>query len=327
MLDLDAEPMAINSALHASFPHGDGLRVPGTVDGFELAVRAVLGQQITVAAARTLGTRLVQAFGEPIETPIAGLDRLFPTPAAHRRRRAATRWASSASCGSGRRRLQALAREVACRPARAARRRRRARHARRAAGPARHRRLDRAVHRDACAALARCLSGRRRRAAEGARRARRAPAAEASQAWRPWRSYAVLRAWHSPRRAARRNRRGTARHILTDYAMKFKNTTHLQHPHRQPARRHHAGRHRQRPGRRLVRPAAPLARHAAAGRRDAEHPVLREAAAQLADYFAGQREHFDLPLDLSHGTALPAGRVAGAAAPSRAGRHHQLRRA
>jgi len=82
MFDLDAEPMAINSALHASFPFGDGLRVPGTVDGFELAVRAVLGQQITVAAARTLGTRLVQAFGEPIATPIEGLDRLFPTPAA-----------------------------------------------------------------------------------------------------------------------------------------------------------------------------------------------------------------------------------------------------
>ncbi len=53
MFDLDAEPMAINAALHAAFPHGDGLRVPGTVDGFELAVRAVLGQQITVAAART----------------------------------------------------------------------------------------------------------------------------------------------------------------------------------------------------------------------------------------------------------------------------------
>jgi len=82
MLDLDADPMAINAALHASFPHGDGMRVPGTVDGFELAVRAVLGQQITVAAARTLGSRLVQAFGEPITTPVEGLDRLFPTPSA-----------------------------------------------------------------------------------------------------------------------------------------------------------------------------------------------------------------------------------------------------
>jgi AraC family transcriptional regulator of adaptative response / DNA-3-methyladenine glycosylase II len=82
MLDLDADPRAINSLLQPGFPLGDGLRVPGTLDGFELAVRAVLGQQITVAAARTLTARLVQRFGEPIETPIAGLNRLFPSPAA-----------------------------------------------------------------------------------------------------------------------------------------------------------------------------------------------------------------------------------------------------
>ncbi|NDP40290.1 MAG: helix-turn-helix domain-containing protein [Rhodoferax sp.] len=82
LLDLDAEPSAINSLLRTSFPLGDGLRVPGTLDGFELAVRAVLGQQITVAAARTLAARLVQRFGEPIETPIAGLNRLFPSAGA-----------------------------------------------------------------------------------------------------------------------------------------------------------------------------------------------------------------------------------------------------
>jgi len=82
MFDLDADPSAINATLHESFPSADGLRVPGTVDGFELAVRAVLGQQITVAAARTIGSRLVDAFGEPVETPYAGLNRLFPTPAA-----------------------------------------------------------------------------------------------------------------------------------------------------------------------------------------------------------------------------------------------------
>jgi AraC family transcriptional regulator of adaptative response / DNA-3-methyladenine glycosylase II len=82
MLDLDADPEAINSLLHTRFPLGDGLRVPGALDDFELAVRAVLGQQITVAAARTLTTRLVQQFGAPIDTPMAGLNRLFPTPAA-----------------------------------------------------------------------------------------------------------------------------------------------------------------------------------------------------------------------------------------------------
>ncbi len=80
-LDLDADPQAINAVLHRAFPTGDGLRVPGALDGFELAVRAVLGQQITVAAARTLAQRLVDKFGEPIATPWPELTRLFPSPA------------------------------------------------------------------------------------------------------------------------------------------------------------------------------------------------------------------------------------------------------
>ncbi len=79
-LDLDADPQAINTVLHTSFPEGDGLRVPGTMDGFEMAVRAVLGQQITVSAARTLAQRLVNTFGESIETPYPALTRLFPAP-------------------------------------------------------------------------------------------------------------------------------------------------------------------------------------------------------------------------------------------------------
>ena len=81
LLDLDADPAAINAVLHRHFPQGDGLRVPGAFDGFELAVRAVLGQQITVAAARTLGQRLVDRLGEPIATPWPTLHRLFPTAA------------------------------------------------------------------------------------------------------------------------------------------------------------------------------------------------------------------------------------------------------
>ena len=78
--DLDADPQAINAVLHQDFPTGDGLRVPGALDGFELAVRAVLGQRITVAAARTLAQRLVDKFGEPIATPWPELTRLFPSP-------------------------------------------------------------------------------------------------------------------------------------------------------------------------------------------------------------------------------------------------------
>jgi len=79
-LDLDADPLAVGAVLHDAFPGLDGLRVPGTLSGYELAVRAVLGQQITVAAARTLSQRLLERFGEPIETPVPGLSRLFPAP-------------------------------------------------------------------------------------------------------------------------------------------------------------------------------------------------------------------------------------------------------
>jgi AraC family transcriptional regulator of adaptative response / DNA-3-methyladenine glycosylase II len=81
-LDLDADPAVIDPVL-ASVPGPacPGLRLPGSWNGFETAVRVVLGQQITVAAARTLCQRLVQRFGEPVETPFAGLDRLFPTAA------------------------------------------------------------------------------------------------------------------------------------------------------------------------------------------------------------------------------------------------------
>ena len=82
MFDLDADPAAIDSVLRPSFPGAGGLRVPGALDGYELAVRAVLGQQITVAAARTLAQRMVDRFGEPIETPWPQLSRLFPAPAA-----------------------------------------------------------------------------------------------------------------------------------------------------------------------------------------------------------------------------------------------------
>jgi AraC family transcriptional regulator of adaptative response / DNA-3-methyladenine glycosylase II len=54
--------------------------VPGAFDGFELAVRAILGQQITVRAATTLAARLMDSFGAPVETPHGGLTRLSPTP-------------------------------------------------------------------------------------------------------------------------------------------------------------------------------------------------------------------------------------------------------
>lgn len=78
-LDLDAVPDAIEAAL-AGVPGRPGIRLPGSLDAFELAVRAVLGQQVTVAAARTLARRLVDRFGEPLSTPWPDIMRAFPSP-------------------------------------------------------------------------------------------------------------------------------------------------------------------------------------------------------------------------------------------------------
>jgi AraC family transcriptional regulator, regulatory protein of adaptative response / DNA-3-methyladenine glycosylase II len=88
LLDLDADPggpaehLAGDPLLSRLVRDAPGLRVPGTVDGGELAVRAVLGQQISVPAARTAAARLTQALGEPLPAPDGGLTHLFPTSAA-----------------------------------------------------------------------------------------------------------------------------------------------------------------------------------------------------------------------------------------------------
>lgn len=110
-LDLDADPAAIDTAL-ASLPGTPGLRVPNGMDGWEIAARVILGQQVTVAAARTLTARLVERFGEPIATPFADLTRLFPSAAKIARANAE----DIGTLGIVRQRvgaLQALAREVA----------------------------------------------------------------------------------------------------------------------------------------------------------------------------------------------------------------------
>lgn len=57
-----------------------GLRVPGTVDGAELAIRAVIGQQVSVAGAATVAGRLAAEHGEPLAAPAGGVTRLFPSP-------------------------------------------------------------------------------------------------------------------------------------------------------------------------------------------------------------------------------------------------------
>ncbi|WP_328991152.1 AlkA N-terminal domain-containing protein [Kribbella sp. NBC_01245] len=85
MLDLDADPTAVDDLLRNDpvlkplVDKAPGRRVPHTVDGAEFAVRAVLGQQVSTAAARTHASRLVLAHGEPIADPAGGLTHLFPT--------------------------------------------------------------------------------------------------------------------------------------------------------------------------------------------------------------------------------------------------------
>ncbi len=80
LFDLHMDPVAINSVLGALAKTRPGLRLPGSFDGFEMAIRAILGQQISVAGARTLAGRLILRFGTPLPTPFAGLTRLFPGP-------------------------------------------------------------------------------------------------------------------------------------------------------------------------------------------------------------------------------------------------------
>ena len=200
-LDLDADPAAIHAVLGADFPALAGLRVPGTLDGFELAVRAVLGQQVTVAAARTLTTRLVERFGTPLATPIDGLTRLFPSPAAL----AAASGDELGQLGLVRQRqaaIHALAQAVS------------------SGQISLHAGADVAATMDALKALPgigawtadyialRALrwpdafpSGdvalQKALSPEGQRLTARAAESRAER-WRPWRAYAVIRAWHSP---------------------------------------------------------------------------------------------------------------------------------
>lgn len=84
--DLDCEPQAVYEALASMNEIQPGLcalgtRLPGSYDAFEMAVRAILGQQITVKAAGTLAGRLAESFGVPLKSGVAGLTYLFPTPA------------------------------------------------------------------------------------------------------------------------------------------------------------------------------------------------------------------------------------------------------
>jgi len=79
LMDLACHPADVAQTLGALAKQHPGLRVPGAFDGFEMAVRAILGQQVTVAAASTVAGRFAAAFGDPVPTSFAVLTTLFPT--------------------------------------------------------------------------------------------------------------------------------------------------------------------------------------------------------------------------------------------------------
>lgn len=114
LFDLDAHPMQIaeqlgqDALLRDSLQRNPGLRVPGAFDLFEMSVRAVLGQQITVKAATTLGGRFAEAFGEAYVTPFPELTHLAPT-AATVAQASSDRIASLGIIGTRARTLQSLA--------------------------------------------------------------------------------------------------------------------------------------------------------------------------------------------------------------------------
>jgi AraC family transcriptional regulator of adaptative response / DNA-3-methyladenine glycosylase II len=200
LLDLDADPAPIAACLGERFTGLEGLRVPGTLDGFELAVRGILGQQITVAAARTLASRLVQALGQPLPTPYPALTHLFPS-AAQLARCSANQLGELGIVRQRQAAIIGLAQAlesgiISLRPGGDVAATTAALQELPGIGPwtASYIAMRALRWPDAFVAGDMALQS-----ALGVRQ-HKAPAVEAerlSQAWRPWRSYAVVRAWHS----------------------------------------------------------------------------------------------------------------------------------
>ena len=179
-----------------------GFRLPGAWDGFELAVRAVLGQQISVRAATTLAGRIVAAYGEPIDIDVAGADavpdRLFPVPArlvrarlerlGLTRSRAQTIRELARAVNDGHIGFDAARDPVQIREALAAIR---------GIGPWTTEYIAMRALKDPDALPAADLGLLRAFDADTGRRLRPAELAARAEAWRPWRAYAAILIWGS----------------------------------------------------------------------------------------------------------------------------------
>ncbi|MDT0276871.1 AlkA N-terminal domain-containing protein, partial [Blastococcus goldschmidtiae] len=196
MLDLDADPVAVDAVLGTDPALADvvagapGRRVPGSPDGPELAVRGVLGQQVSVAGARTLTARLVTAAGVPLAIPVGSLTHAFPRPDAL----AAADLGAVGLTGSRRATVRALATaladgDVALDPGADRDEAVRALLAVRGIGPWTAALVALRGLADPDVWLPGDLALRRSLAALGS------TDAEAATRWRPWRSYAVMHLW------------------------------------------------------------------------------------------------------------------------------------
>jgi AraC family transcriptional regulator of adaptative response / DNA-3-methyladenine glycosylase II len=201
IFDLESDLRAVHAVLGespvlaAAIRKRPGLRVPGGWDGFEVAVRAVLGQQISVAGATTLARRLVEAYGEQRSPARDGLDRVFPSPASLvdaplekiglPKSRAATLRALARAVldervdfGAGQR-LEAFVESFVALPGIGA-------------WTAHYVAMRALSHPDAFPAGDLVLQ----QVLGGAKRLSERETEACSQAWRPWRAYAVLQLWH-----------------------------------------------------------------------------------------------------------------------------------